>query len=171
MNTAGIVTEKADFMLVLGDELRKARRRRRWTRKQLQERLNPPVALPTLASYEMGMRHCSVNRFIEICEALEASPPAILANALRRAAAAAPTGCLDIDLRPVVSDDGRTLRAFRRWAQQRLAATPGAEPDIRLEAPTVKRLADLCNLTAPDLVARLTALGAINSNGPDTADN
>jgi transcriptional regulator with XRE-family HTH domain len=150
-----------DFTHLLGDELRHARKQRHWSRKELRSRLTGHVSLPTLASYELGTRHCPINRFVEICEALETTAPELLARVLRRSDHGTEAGGLHIDLLLVARDKGSTFHAFRRWAQYRLATSSGAETSIRLATPAVERLAELCDLTTPALVTNLTALGAV----------
>jgi hypothetical protein len=159
-----------DLTHILGDELRQARRRRRWTRRQLRGRLEHHLSLPALASYELGTRQCTVNRYVEICEALDTAAPELLARALRRLASLTHPGGLHIDLCPVIGDDSKELCAFRRWAEHRLATSPGRDTAVHLAAPAVDRLAELCGVTTPDLVATLAALGAIRDGSlePDS---
>lgn len=161
---------EADLTHLLGDELRQARRHRHWSRKDLRGRLTHRVSLPALASYELGTRQCSVNRFVELCEALETAAPDLLARALRRLTSATHAGGLHVDLRPVIGDNSRKLCVFRRWAEQRLAATVGSDTGVHLAAPAVERLAELCGVTTPDLVATLTTLGAIQDGWLDPTD-
>ena len=157
--------EATDLTHILGDELRQARRRLRWSRKELRARLRHHVSLPALASYELGTRQCAVNRFVEICEALETAAPELLARALRRTSATH-VGGLHVDLRPVIGDNSRTLCVFRRWAEQRLTSL-GGDTAVHLAAPAVEHLAELCGVTTPDLVATLTTLGAIQNSWLD----
>jgi len=150
-----------NFAHILGDELRQIRRQRRWSRKELRRRLKQPVSLPTLASYELGTRHCSVDRLVEICEALETDAPELLRRVLQRLTSTTRFECLHVDLRPVIDDNSHKLRAFRRWAEQRLATAIGPDTGIHLAPPTVEHLAELCDITTPDLIATLATLGAI----------
>jgi hypothetical protein len=160
--------EVTDLTHILGDELRQARRQLRWSRKELRGRLAHRVSLPALASYELGTRQCSVSRFVEICDALETTAPELLACALRRRASTTHADGLHVDLRPVIGDNSRKLCAFRRWAEHRLATSLGNDAGVHLAAPTVERLAELCGVTTPDLVATLATLGAIQDSGLDT---
>jgi len=160
--------EATDLTHILGDELRQARRQLRWSRKELRGRLKHCVSLPALASYELGTRQCSVNRFVEICDALETAAPELLGRAMRRLASVTHAGGLHVDLRPVIGDNSRKLCVFRRWAEHRLAATLGSDTGVHLAAPAVERLAELCGVTTPDLVATLAGLGAIQDGGLDT---
>src|SRR6266700_5512795 len=63
------------FARTLGDELRTARKERSWTRKQMQAQMaaddEDEMSLQTLATYELGMRRVSVNRFVELCAVLD----------------------------------------------------------------------------------------------------
>ncbi|MGH3950246.1 MAG: helix-turn-helix domain-containing protein, partial [Pseudonocardiaceae bacterium] len=68
------------YQRVLGDELRKARKRRGWTRKELNNNLQSDISLQTLATYELGTRQCSVVRLAEICTAMGEQPQEVLAR-------------------------------------------------------------------------------------------
>src|SRR5256714_9428176 len=62
------------YQRVLGEELRKLRRRRGWTRKELNQHLQSDISLQTLATYELGTRQCSVVRLVELCMAMDERP-------------------------------------------------------------------------------------------------
>ncbi|HEU5110532.1 MAG TPA: helix-turn-helix transcriptional regulator, partial [Micromonosporaceae bacterium] len=68
----------ATYQRVLGDELRLLRKRRGWTRKDLNDRLRRDISLQTLATYELGTRQISVIRLVEICHALDELPHDLL---------------------------------------------------------------------------------------------
>jgi transcriptional regulator with XRE-family HTH domain len=63
------VTDKA-FARISGQEIRRAREARGWSRVQLVERLPSGIGDRTLLSYEQGLRQLSVIRFVEISRAL-----------------------------------------------------------------------------------------------------
>lgn len=54
------------YQRILGEELRKLRTERGWTRKELGEKLQSGISLQTLATYELGTRQCSVVRLAEL---------------------------------------------------------------------------------------------------------
>lgn len=84
MVTASDTKRGQRFMRVLGDELRTARKLRGWSRKDLVVRLPCQISLQTLATYELGTRHCSVARFLELVDTLEVSALDLWARALER---------------------------------------------------------------------------------------
>ena len=131
------------YQRILGEELRKLRTERGWTRKELGERLQSGISLQTLATYELGTRQCSVVRLAELCLALGELPQNLLVR---------------VDLADVVSDDQPELLPLRRWARGRLAA--GGSSDVRFDRATLEQLASLCDLRTDELLTRLRKLSA-----------
>src|SRR5947208_15792184 len=102
-NEGGTVHIDADtYQQVLGDEIRRLRKQRGWTRKDLNGRLQSDISLQTLATYELGTRQCSVVRFVEICLALDERPHELLARVHERLFTDAPVGRIRVDRRKVV---------------------------------------------------------------------
>lgn len=152
--------DAATYQRVLGDEIRRLRKQRGWTRKDLNERLQSDISLQTLATYELGTRQCSVVRFVEICLALDALPHELLARVHERLFTEATVGRIRIDLRKVVRDRQPELLPLRRWATGRLAEEPGAHgAEVYLDIAALERMAELCRLTTRDLIARLRDIG------------
>src|SRR3981081_3049844 len=60
----GVLIDAETYQRILGDELRKLRRQRGWTRKELNQHLQSEISLQTLATYELGTRQCSVVRLV-----------------------------------------------------------------------------------------------------------
>ena len=149
------------YQRILGDEIRTLRKKRGWTRKELNERLQSDISLQTLATYELGTRQCSVTRLVEICIALEEQPHELLARVHARIFTDIPVGRIRIDLRKVVRDTSPRLLPLRRWAAGRLAEEGGMHGlEVHLDLPAVERMAELCELETVDLIARLRKLGA-----------
>lgn len=143
------------YQRILGEELRKLRRKRGWTRKELNEHLQSEISLQTLATYELGTRQCSVVRLVELCVAMDELPQDLLAKVHRRVFTDEP-GRLRIDLAKVVADRQPELVPLRRWAQDRLRTHPDpGSGDVQLDASAIDRMAELCGITAADLTARL----------------
>ena len=120
------------YQRVLGDELRKLRRGRGWTRKELNAHLQSEISLQTLATYELGTRQCSVVRLVELCVAMDELPQDLLAKVHSRVFTEEP-GRVRVDLRRVVAEAGPELTPLRRWAEGRLqqlgvAPRPGSRP-------------------------------------------
>lgn len=154
------------YQQVLGDELRKLRKRRGWTRKQLNSRLQSDISLQTLATYELGTRQCSVVRLAEICVALGEQPNMVLARVDERLLAGA-TGEVQVNLIKAAGSTRPELLPLRRWAANRLQRedAPGSR-EVSLKLPAVERMAELCGVNTEELVASLEELsgtGCANS--------
>lgn len=144
------------FQRVLGEELRDLRRRRGWTRKELNEHLQSDISLQTLATYELGTRQCSVLRLVELCLAMDELPAELLARVHRRVFIDEP-GKVRVDLIKIVGDHQPELFSLRRWAEDRLRQ-PGSPHEVQLDRSAVARMAELCDLSPGELVDRLKAL-------------
>lgn len=143
------------YQQVLGDELRKVRKRRGWTRKELNRHLERDISVQTLATYELGTRQCSVVRLAEICLALGEKPHDLLARVHARLFAGSPEH-VEIDLLKVVGDDRPELLPLRRWARDRLRWEGTSDnPLIHLDPAAVNRMAELCQLPAGELLGHL----------------
>jgi transcriptional regulator with XRE-family HTH domain len=143
------------YQRVLGDELRKLRKQRGWTRKVLQGRLQTEVSLQTLATYELGTRQCSVVRLAEICLALDALPHDLLARVHGRIFTDAPGEHIRLELARVVEDAQPELLPLRRWARDRLRAAGARTAEVQLDLPALEQLAELCGVDTVDLMGRL----------------
>ncbi|MQA61676.1 MAG: helix-turn-helix domain-containing protein [Actinophytocola sp.] len=159
------------YQLALGDELRKLRKRRGLTRKELNQSLQSEISLQTLATYELGTRQCSVVRLAEICLAMGEQPHEVLARVDKRVFAGA-SGEVQINLDKIAGSTNQELLPLRRWAEDRLQAEgPAATRDIVLNMAAVERMAELCGLSANELLARLRELAGTtpNSHGVEAA--
>jgi transcriptional regulator with XRE-family HTH domain len=145
------------YQRVLGEELRKLRRRRGWTRKELNQRLQSDISLQTLATYELGTRQCSVVRLVELCLAMDELPADLLARVHRRVFNDEP-GKVRLNLTKMVADRQPELLSLRRWAEDRLRQ-PGSPREIQLDRSALEQMAELCGLSAIELETRLTAIG------------
>jgi len=150
------------YQRVLGEELRKLRRRRGWTRKELNQHLQSDISLQTLATYELGTRQCSVVRLVELCLAMDELPQDLMARVHRRVFADEP-GKVRLDLSRIVADGRPELVPLRRWAEDRLRQ-PGAQHDVRLDRSAMTWMAQLCGLTMPDLLERLRAISGVEDD-------
>lgn len=150
--------DAAGYQRTLGDELRRARKRRGWTRKDLQQHLRTEISLQTLATYELGTRQCSVVRFVELCIALGERPDELLARAHKRVYASLEQGKVQVNLRSLAEDGQPELNPFRRWAYNRLRESPGTRSELYLDVSALEQLAALCGLATVDLIDRLHKL-------------
>ncbi len=159
--------DTATYQRVLGDELRRLRKQRGWTRRDLNRRLQSDISLQTLATYELGTRQCSVVRLVEICLALDEVPHDLLARVHQRVFSDSPVGRIRIDLRRIVRDDHQELLPLRRWAKGKLAENNGhPAPDVSLDIAALEQMAALCGLQTVELIARLRQISG-PFPGPD----
>ncbi len=156
--TAGdidVLIDAEEYQRILGDELRKLRRSRGWTRKELNQHLQSEISLQTLATYELGTRQCSVVRLVELCVAMDELPQDLLAKVHRRVFLDEP-GRVRVDLRKVVADAPADLMPLRRWAEDRLRQSgEHGGGEVALDLPALERMAELCRLPTVELIARL----------------
>lgn len=153
----GVHLDAEEYQRVLGEELRKLRRRRGWTRKELGERLQTEISLQTLATYELGTRQCSVVRLVELCIALGEPPHELLAKVHRRMFAEQP-GKVRIDLAATIADNAPELLPLRRWAQRQPAESDEAGGYAQLDRAAIDWLAKLCGLDIDVLLTHLQRL-------------
>lgn len=154
--------DTANYQRVLGDELRRLRKQRGWTRRDLNRRLQSDISLQTLATYELGTRQCSVVRLVEICLALGEVPHELMARVHQRVFSDSPVGRIRIDLRKVVRDTQPELLPFRRWAKGKLSETNGQHPaEVSLDISALERMAELCGLETVELIARLRTISGV----------
>lgn len=145
------------YQQMLGVELRRLRKQRGWTRKQLNDRLPSDISLQTLATYELGTRQCSVVRLAELCHTLGILPNELLARVDHNLFTAA-AGEIQVNLDRIVCTTKPELMPLRRWAQDRLArVTPDAR-DVRLNIQAIERMAELCGIATTELIANLREL-------------
>lgn len=152
--------DAAEYQKALGEELRELRNRWGWTRKELGEQLDSEISLQTLATYELGTRHCSVVRLVELCMAMGEQPHELLRRVHHRVFPTHP-GQLCVNVRALTKLEDSELAPLRRWAQGRLRTTahPGANTDtVLLDAHALHWLAELCGITSERIHSRLELL-------------
>ena len=159
MQTANGQIDTVAYQRVLGDEIRRLRKQRGWTRKELNKRLQTEISLQTLATYELGTRQCSVVRLVEICHALDVPAHEVLARVHERFFGDTPAGHLTLNLTSIAATDNPRVLPLKRWAAGRLhALPPGASPDVHLDLPALENMAQLCQLPTVELIRILRAL-------------
>lgn len=146
------------YQRILGDELRKLRRKHGWTRKELNQHLQSEISLQTLATYELGTRHCSVVRLVELCLAMGELPQDLLAKVHSRVFVDEP-GRVRVDLRAVINDEQPELLPLRRWAEDRLKQSIESGPaEVNLDFSALEQMGELCGIPTVDLIGRLRRL-------------
>jgi transcriptional regulator with XRE-family HTH domain len=139
--------KSARFLRILGDELRLARKRQRWRRRDLRDKLNMTISVQALATYELGTRAITVARLLELAEVLEISMPDLLARAVARFEGQT------VDLFLLANTQRSELYPLRGWARARLAHMTPHEPTvIRLNRSSLHWLAQLSGLSPTDLI-------------------
>jgi transcriptional regulator with XRE-family HTH domain len=148
--------EVVDRMITgaLGEELRRARERTGLSQSELAARMPSELHPKTLASYEQGVRQCTVVRFCEIARALQASATDLLTRALHRAEIDLQAVDLQVDLHALTNDARPELRPLRRWARARLAMYPTATL-TRLDGRVIQEMALIFGTTLTDLISML----------------
>jgi transcriptional regulator with XRE-family HTH domain len=149
--TSGEVSDRA-FARVLGQEIRRAREARGWTRAELVEQMPSGIGDRTLLSYEHGTRQLTVQRLIEVCTALGVAAVELLDQALRKARDLR-TFSLLVDLRAVIEDQQARFEPIRVWAKNRLQDSPNAT--VLLAPGTILELAAATDITHTALATYL----------------
>jgi transcriptional regulator with XRE-family HTH domain len=163
LEPAGYV-DPATYQRVVGDELRRVRLRRGWTRRQLRERLRADISLQTLATYELGTRSCSIHGLAELCLALDIPPHEVLARAHQRLTdqAAYDSGRrLRLDLVAAADVELPELAPLRAWATQYLAGASQQTRTVPVDRAALDRLAEVCRLDTAGLLAQLRAADVV----------
>lgn len=123
----------------IGEELRRTREARGWSRAQLVTRLPSGIGDRTLLSYEHGTRHLTALRLIELCQALGTDAPSLLARALQRARLLLDTLPLKVDLYALVMDESGSFPSLLQWAHNALSEHPTGVAEV--EPSVVRNLA------------------------------
>lgn len=158
---ADVVDEVSERVISrsVGEELRRTREMRGWSRPQLVARLPSGIGDRTLLSYEHGTRQVTVLRLIEICRALGVDPAVVLARGLQRARIHMEGKVLHLDLRELHRDSNRSnrYRPMAQWAHNALNEHPNGTTTI--EPSAVRNLALFLGCPYADLanyLARFT---------------
>jgi transcriptional regulator with XRE-family HTH domain len=137
----------------LGEELRRRREARGWSRLQLVKKLPSGIGDRTLLSYEHGTRQLLAVRFVEVCHALGVDPTAVLGCALQRARTHIENLPLRVNLRALLNDDSTIYRPLAQWAKNTLNEQP--DGIVELTPEVVKNLALFMGYTKEQLAKYL----------------
>jgi transcriptional regulator with XRE-family HTH domain len=129
------------FARALGEELRRVREARGWTRLELVEQLPSQIGDRTLLSYEHGVRQLSAFRLVELCQALNCEAPTVLTRGLQRARLYMENQPLQLDLYALLRDARKsgTFRPLVQWARNTLNTHPSGVAQV--ESVVVRNLA------------------------------
>jgi transcriptional regulator with XRE-family HTH domain len=147
-----------DVIRALGEELRRARSGAGMTQADLVNLMPSEIHVQTLATYERGIRQCSIGRFIEICRALGVAAPDVLHLAMQKAQQEADLRIIgvQVDLHAIVRDKQPGLRPpLRQWARNRLTTDSSGSGIARLDWIAIQELATLVGLPSAELVQQL----------------
>ncbi len=142
------------FTRALGEELRRVREHAGCSQSELVARMPSRLHVKTFATYEQGIRQCTVVRLLEICRTLAVAAPDVLGRAMMHAEIDMQRTGLDVDLNALAVDTRSELRPLRRWARNRLANNPVSEI-ARLDGSTIQEMAAIIGLRLSDLVRQL----------------
>jgi transcriptional regulator with XRE-family HTH domain len=151
-STSEKLTDKAISQAV-GEELRRRREAKGWSRAQLVALLPSGIGDRTLLSYEHGTRHLTVLRFLELCDALGVAAPTLLTQALQRARLKLSNLVLQVNLRELIDDGSDKFRPMVQWARNKLNRYP--EGVVELPPSSVEELADFVGYTCQELAGYL----------------
>jgi transcriptional regulator with XRE-family HTH domain len=135
---SGEASEKV-ISRAIGEELRRTREAKGWSRGQLVALLPSGIGDRTLLSYEHGTRHLTALRFIEICRTLGVAAPVLLNQAMQRARIHLQNLVLRIDLRFLLNDRSDKFRPMHQWARNKLNENP--EGVVEVAPSSVRELA------------------------------
>ena len=114
----------------LGEELRRVREARGWSRAQFVKGLPSQIGDRTLLSYEHGSRQMTVLRLLELSEGLGVPASAIVAQAMQRARLYLQNLVLRVDLRLLLQDNNMHYRPLSSWARNRLGKASGGVIEV-----------------------------------------
>jgi transcriptional regulator with XRE-family HTH domain len=137
----------------IGEELRRTREAKGWSRAQLVNNLPCGIGERTLLSYEHGTRHLTVLRFIELSRELGIPAPTLLNQALQRCQIHLQNLVLQIDLRHLLNDQSGRFRPMHQWARNKLNETPDGVAE--LPPSSVRELANFVGCTYQELATYL----------------
>jgi transcriptional regulator with XRE-family HTH domain len=137
----------------VGEELRKLREARRWSRLQIVGLLPSGIGDRTLLSYEHGTRQLSLLRLAELSWALDADAPTVFARGLQRARLLIGKLTLAVDLHALLADERVRFRPLVQWAKNTLNDHP--DGIVEVEPAVVQHLARFIGCTQQELTDHL----------------
>jgi transcriptional regulator with XRE-family HTH domain len=137
----------------LGDELRRTREAKGWSRAQFVVRLPSKIGDRTLLAYEHGLRQLTVLRLLELSQGLGVPASAVLDQALQRARIALENLMLRVDLHRLLRDTNNSYRPMFPWARNRL--NEARDGIVELPPAAVKELAAFVGRTHLELAKYL----------------
>jgi transcriptional regulator with XRE-family HTH domain len=139
--------------LEIGRALRSVRRQRGWTLRDLAEASGGEFRPTSVAGYERGERHITLDRFMRLCEVYGVPPERIVLE-IRRSADGRPVATVDLAaLERLETPEGRLLSGFVRQVEALRSEPPGAT--LTLRAGDLAVLATASGRTPEELLTTL----------------
>jgi transcriptional regulator with XRE-family HTH domain len=146
----------------VGEELRRVREARGWSRAEFVKVLPSGVGERTLLAYEHGLRQLTLLRLIELSWALEVDALTVLARGLQRARVLVENLTLEVDLHALVRSTNGTFRPMVQWARNTLNEHPDGV--VEVEPAVVRNLALFIGHPQRDLANYLARFTPEDSN-------
>lgn len=139
----------------LGEELRRRREAKGWSRATFVKRLPSGIGDRTLLAYEHGLRQLTVIRLIELSEGLEVGSPIVLGQGLQRAKVTLQDIPLRVDLSQLLETTNVKVRPLHQWAKNRMRDSE--EGVVEVMPSGVKELAASVGFAHHDVASQLAA--------------
>jgi transcriptional regulator with XRE-family HTH domain len=155
------------FARAVGEELRRVREGRGWSRAQFVALLPSKIGERTLLSYEHGTRQLTALRLVELCQELGVETPRMLGQALQRARLYLQNIPLHVDLNALLqaSCDGGRFRLMAQWARNALSEHPNGIMEVG--STVVRNLALFIGCDHGDLATYLARFIPDDIDEPD----
>ena len=150
----------------VGEELRRTREAKGWSRDVLVKRLPSGIGPRTLLSYEHGTRHLTLRRFVEVCQAMETTAPLVLGLALQRAQLYLDRRSLWVDLWQLADDDTAKYELMILWANNKLIDHPDGV--VQVTPSAVREMATMMSSTQEEVATYLTQFTPDSQQIPDS---
>ena len=137
----------------VGEELRRTREARGWSRQQFAGLLPSGIAERSLLAYEHGLRQLTLLRLAELSWALDADAPTVFARGLQRARILLASLPLAVDLRALLQDERVKFRPLAQWARNSLNDHP--DGIVEVEPAVVRHLASFIGCAQHELAGHL----------------
>jgi transcriptional regulator with XRE-family HTH domain len=154
--------------LEIGRALRSVRRQRGWTLRDVADASHGEFRPTSVAGYERGERHVTLDRFIRLCEVYGVPPERVVLE-IRRSADGRPVATVDLAaLERLESPEGRLLSGFVRQIES-LRSEP-AGPTLTLRAGDLAVLATASGRTPEELLTSLEGTRPLDPTGEPRVD-
>ncbi|PPK65847.1 helix-turn-helix transcriptional regulator [Actinokineospora auranticolor] len=154
--------ENAGLAKALGSLLRTRREDLGWSRGTLVEKIadmfprTDELHGQTIATYELGIRRITLDRFVVICTALDLDSVETLARGLRLADFFSSDSSIAISLAALAASTDKKLRPLSQWATVQLISSPETQM-VELTVEMIESFAKICAVDIEKLRSLLDA--------------